>query len=155
MGADAAGVVAAHDEVTVLAPGRAPTVAHDPLLLVGLAYDCYRVVEGILRAVTEWSCFDFSVFVELTGCDHRGHHVALAEFVLDGLAVLLGKGGESIDFVLLDVGIVDDFLPAGERMAVLRSIGILLLFHKAYFHCILKSLGDVSLGTAIDSLIAG
>lgn len=154
MRADAAGVIAPHDEVAVLAPGRAPTVADYPLLLVGLAYDCYRVVEGVFWAVSEWSCFDFSVFIELTGCNHRGHHITFAEFVLNCLAVLLGERGESIDFVLLDVGIIDDFLSAGERMAVFRSIRILFLLHKAYFHRILKSLRNVSLGTAINRLIA-
>lgn len=91
MRADAAGVVAAHDEVAVLAPRGAPTVADDPLLLVGLAYDCYRVVEGVLRAVSEWSGFNFRVFAQLSSSDHRGHYIAFAELILNGLAVLLGK----------------------------------------------------------------
>ena len=53
VGADTAGVVAFHCEITVFAEVGTPTVADYPLLLGGLAYDCYSMVERVFWTVSE------------------------------------------------------------------------------------------------------
>ena len=66
MRADSAGVVPAHDEISVFSPGRAPAVSNDPFLVLCLADDGDGVVKRIFGTISKGIFLHLCVLRELS-----------------------------------------------------------------------------------------
>ena len=146
-------VISTHNEVTVLAPWRTPTVSNYPFLFFSLTHDCNGMVKRLFWTVAKGSLLHLRVLTKFACCYHGGHHMSLTKLQLYGLTIVFGEDTEAINSILLDFRIFDDFLSTGKWVAISRSVRIIFLFNQSYLNCILKTFRDIALLAAINCLI--